>query len=601
MGLAGVLELGRAGAPRLAGSLADQGRAGDVECVLDGWIADRDALRHRFGRPHDDGAALLAHGWAQEGEALLTRLRGDFALLLWDHARGRGILARDQLGGRSLYYRATGRELVFADDVRGVLELLPARPPTDRVALCHWVAGRDVRDGRTFFEGVRALLPGHLIELGDTGASVRRWWAPRYATPDPVSRGDAVAAIRARLETAVLRASADRPAAVLMSGGLDSTGVAAIAARGAGATGYSAVFPETPTVDESGLIDATSAALGIACVRDPVRIQSMLAAAAAFPSRWRLPLRPQNLYVWLPLLRRAAGDGATTMLDGEGGDLLFGARRELIADRLLSFRPVAAVGLARALPGRRPRGGTRLVLREYGVRNALPPAWHASGPARRRVLADIPPWVRSDDALDLAARDDMWGWKRIDGPRWWARMADSLGTGLEAVGIRDHVRRRAAMAGLEARSPFFDVDLVELVLRLPPELAFDRRFSRPLQRDAMLGLLPDAVRLRPGKSYFDELFQRSLAQRDLEAVRSLLGARDAEIGAFVDLAAVRAQLVETHPARHPRGARYWVNSAWRLATAECWLRQEADDGFAARMAAQLQEPSGVPSQPVGDA
>lgn len=599
MGLAGVFELGRTRAPQLRGSTSNFGRAGAVECVLDGWIANGDALRRRFGQPYDV-ASLLAHGWAREGEALLEQLRGDFALLLWDHAGGRGILARDQLGGRSLHYRVRGGELVFASEVRGVLDLLPTRPAYDRIALCHWVAGRDVRDGRTFFEGVRALLPGHLIEIGDAGAEVRSWWAPRYATPVRVSRRDAADAIRARLETAVLRASAGRPAAVLMSGGLDSTGVAAIAARGAGATAYSAVFPETPTVDESGLIDAASTALGIACVREPVRVQSMLAAAAAFPGEWRLPLRPQNLYAWLPLLRRAAGDGATAVLDGEGGDLLFGPRRELIADRLLSIRPAAAVRLARALPGPRPRGATLLVLREYGVRNALPPAWHASGAARRRALTDLPPWLRREDALDLAARDDdMWAWKQIDGPRWWARMVDSLGPGLQAVGIRDHVRRRAAMAGLEARSPFFDVDLVELVLRLPPELAFDGRLSRPLQRDAMLGLLPDVVRLRPGKSYFDELFQRSLGLRDLQAVRSLLGARDAELRTLVDLAAVREQIVDTHPARHPSGVRYWLNSAWRLATAECWLRQEADDGFAARMVAEIHDPP-VASPPLVD-
>ena len=562
MGLAGVVQLGRAGALRLHDSTANSGRAGAVECVLDGWIANGDA-------------SVLAHEWAREGDALLEHLRGDFALLLWDHKRGRGILARDQLGGGSLHYRLRGRELVFASEVHGVLGLLPTRPAHDRVALSHWVAGRDVRGGLTFFEGVRALLPGHLIGIGDGRAVVRRWWAPRYAPPAQVSRRDAVDSIRERLDTAVLRATAGRSAAVLMSGGLDSTGVAAIAARNGGATAYSAVFPETPTVDESALIDVTASALGIACVREPIGVQSMLAAAAAFPAEWRLPLRPQNLYAWLPLLRRAVEDGATAIFDGEGGDLLFTARRELLADRLLSLRPRSAVRLARGLPGR-PPGGTRFLLREYAVGGALPPAWHASAIARRRAQAQLPPWLRTAEARDLVARGDEWTWKRIDGPRWWARIVDSLGTGLQAVGIRDHVRRRAAMAGLEARSPFFDVDLVELVLRLPPELGFDGRFNRPLQRDAMFGLLPDEVRLRPGKSYFDELFQRSLGVHDLEAVRRLLGAPDAEIGTVVDLAVVRKEIVETDPARHPSGSKYWANSAWRLATAECWLRHERD-------------------------
>jgi asparagine synthase (glutamine-hydrolysing) len=377
-----------------------------------------------------------------------------------------------------------------------------------------------------------------------------------------------------------------------MSGGLDSAGVAAIAARAGGATAYSAVFPETPTVDESDFISAISEAVGIAVVREPVPVQSMLDGAVAFPAEWRLPLRPQNMYAWQPLLRRAADDGATAVLDGEGGDLLFMARRELIADSLRALRPARAVRLARALPGNRPRGGTRLVLREWGLRMALPAAWHESTYAQRRNLAALPPWLQGRDPQALAV-DASWEWKRFDGPRWWARLADALCGGLQAVGIRDHLRRRAAMSGLEAISPFFDVDLVELVLRLPPELAFDQALTRPVQRDAMEGLLPDAVRLRAGKSYFDELFQRSFGVRDLDAVRSLLAAPDAEIGAFVDLRAVREDIVDQHPARHPRGVRYWMNSAWRLSTMECWLRQEADGKFAARRLAGREDSSSV--------
>jgi asparagine synthase (glutamine-hydrolysing) len=579
--LAGVFDSGRGGDAPLALHRPGASRAlrQGVDCALDGRIANLGELARSAGLdPSSEPAGVVAALYARVGEAVLARLRGEFALLLWDQEAGRGLIARDQLGARALHYRRAGDRLVFGSEVRDVLELLPRRPGPDRLAVCHWLAMSDVRGGRTFFEGVTALPPGHAIRLGgaESGA-VWRWWAPCYEPPLRLERDDAVAAIRERLEVAVERACGAERVGVLMSGGLDSTGVAALAARvRPGATAYSGVFPSMDSVDESELIDVAAGGIGIESVREEIFAGAMLSGAAAYPAEWQLPLRPQNLGPWMPLLRRAADDGARVLLDGEGGDLLFSAPRELVADRLRRGRVLSALRLARRLPGvAATPGATRYVMRVHGLRAAVPPGWHSAVRARRDAGRYVPPWLRQADARAVVESHGLWAWKRVDGRRWWARLADALGGGLHAVGIRDHLRRRAAMVGLESRSPFFDVDLVELVLRLPPELAFHPELTRPLQREAMRGLLPDPIRLRPSKSYFDELFQRSLAVAELAELRALLGAPDAELGAFVDLERVRRELVEPAPARHPRGIRFWLNGAWRLATAECWLRAEA--------------------------
>ena len=102
-----------------------------------------------------------------------------------------------------------------------------------------------------------------------------------------------------------------------------------------------------------------------------------------------------------------------------------------------------------------------------------------------------------------------------------------------------------------------------------------------------MALFPTAVRLRPAKSYFDELLQRSFAVNDLRSVHALLGAADAEIGAYVDLAAVRHELLSSTPAHNPRGVRFWMAASWRLATAELWLRREAGKASAPPQAKAL--------------
>ena len=123
--------------------------------------------------------------------------------------------------------------------------------------------------------------------------------------------------------------------------------------------------------------------------------------------------------------------------------------------------------------------------------------------------------------------------------------------------------------GLETRSPFFDVDLVETMLSLAPEYAFGAELSRPLQREAMAGRLPEEIRQRPEKSYFDQLFYRGLGVEDAAAVNRLLTAPDAELRAWVDMDAVRSRLLDPGP-KEARG-RGAVLAQGGLAARDCGM------------------------------
>jgi len=209
-----------------------------------------------------------------------------------------------------------------------------------------------------------------------------------------------------------------------------------------------------------------------------------------------------------------------------------------------------------------------------------------AAPARPRgwslplSYAEAPSWLTRRTLRELRNSDDVDAWKRLEGPRWWAYTAHGVANGIEAVGVFEHQRRRAQMAGLNARQPMLDLDLVELALRQPPESTLDPRFTRPVLRAAMKEMLPDSVRLRSQKALFESLITSCLHGPDRVAVRAILTAPDAEVGAYVDRAKMTQALFAEDKMRRadPFG---WMLSVWRLLNVELWLRSVAGtNGFA---------------------
>jgi asparagine synthase (glutamine-hydrolysing) len=564
-------------------------------CALDGHVAGLEELARRAGTPPGaSGAVILAAAWVRLGDAALLALRGDWVAAIWDPASRRGVLARDPMGGRSLHLVEHAGRLLLASEVCELLRLLPRRPAPDPVAMAHWLAATDPRGGRTLYTGLRALQAGHLVELDPGGWRTRPFWTPVYAAPLRVGLEEAGELVRGALERAVDATLAGEEAAgVLLSGGLDSASVAGVASQEGPAgdarpalRAYSAVFPRHPSVDESALVDRLTTAYGLSGARIAVEGTSMLAGALHHLAAWELPLLSHNDVFWQPLLGHAREDGVTAVLDGEGGDLLFGPARELVADRLRAGRPAAAVELVRRLPGAgdHPPWPTVLRLtRDLGLRPALPRTAHAVGRRLRGPARHAPPWLTAASADLLARTHDPWAYKALAGPRWWRAHADALTAGLDALGARDHLRRRATTAGLHARQPLLDRALVELVLRLPPHLAFDPHHSRPVLRAAVAGAVPDSVRMRTGKSSFEALLHDSLTAWDLGAIHALLGRDGAEIHAYADRDSVREILLTGSPTRHPLGFRAWAYAVWRLATAELWLAHQHDPQAPARL------------------
>jgi asparagine synthase (glutamine-hydrolysing) len=549
-----------------------------VLCLLDGHLDNAGQIERELGvEPGRRAEELLAAAYRRWGAELPGRMRGDFVLLAWDREREEGLLARDQLGTRPCFLQESGGVLRFASEIRGLLAVLPRRPAPDPVSVAHWVATSSRPGAQTLYEGVRRLRPGAMLRLDSSGARERRYWAPRYEEPLDLDDSQLAAEARDGLELAVGRTMAAPGATgVLMSGGLDSSSIAALAAdrQGGAVLACSAVFPEHPAADESELIADLRQALGLPGVTAEVRPGGLLASALEHLRVWQVPLPSWGDFWSLPLMRAARARGVEVMLDGDGGDNLFRPRSYLVADLLRAGHPLRALAAVRELPGAGPWASRRALARAFGslgVMGSLPYAVHNPIGGLPSMDREVPRWLGRRAARDLADSSDPLAWKRLDGPRWWAYSAHELADGIDEAGLFEHGRRRAALAGLEVRHPILDLDLVEFGLRQPPGATLDHRFDRPVLRAAVAGMLPDAVRLRPQKAWFQSLIADCLAGPDGAAVKQVLTAPDAQIRAYVDQDRMRRELFEAGGLPSAELFR-WMWRVWRLLTIELWLR-----------------------------
>ena len=386
----------------LAMACAEPARAAGVLAGMAGRIQRPGALREHLGLGPDTAVAdALAAGYRRWEQRLLEHIRGPFALVLWDEAARRGLLAQDQLGGRSLFTFHDGPRLCFATEIGVLLALLRRRPDPDELALAHHLVEHSVPDGRMLYQGIRRLGGGCLLGLSDAGRAERRYWTPRYRPPLQAPRAELAARLRDELEAAVQDAlPEDSRGALLLSGGLDSSVVAALAAPRApdlqaiAAAFAEPEFDETPwarrVADDTGLALTTVAIEAARAARRRRGISARLGAAAAHaghPDRGAAdrrggPARSRG---------RARRPGRRRAL-----------RRRALPHRRPRAAPATAVGLAAFAPapvaGRRPAAASRPARvherrRPRGARadapRAGPPAT-ARGALHPRVAASRP-------------------------------------------------------------------------------------------------------------------------------------------------------------------------------------------------------------------
>jgi hypothetical protein len=231
----------------------------------------------------------------------------------------------------------------------------------------------------------------------------------------------------------------------------------------------------------------------------------------------------------------------------------------------------------------------RYCLREAAI-SALPTTWLRQARRPSGAWNDEPAWLGSRLSGLHAAAVNPFAWKALDGPRWWAYSAHGVTERREEFGVSDGIRRLYEGPGLRVHHPFLDPDLVELLLGLPPALAFDPRYDRPVLRGAATGLIPESIRASVAKSNFAPVLLAGIVESDVPLARELLLAPQARIREFVGSDGVVEQLFDGPPERHPGGQARWTIDVWLLLGAECWLRAAEDSR---QLAALLERAGGT--------
>jgi asparagine synthase (glutamine-hydrolysing) len=561
--------------PTPAGAQPMTSRSGRTTLVLNGEIYNHPELRRRlpsFPWRTSTDAEVFLELFERHGPAMLNRVHGMFAFAVYRRDDGRLWLGRDRLGIKPLFYRLDKDGLIFASELRAMTAGPPFPRRVDPAAMSAYLDFGFVPAPMTALEGVAKLPPGHLLEWCDGDARERRWWslpAPAEKVPDGW-RED----LYARLVQAVrLHLRSDVPVGCFLSGGVDSTLLAALALRERGQlTTFSVGFPEAPALDETRFARAAARALGTDHVELAITGPEIRREAPSILSAMDEPLADSSL---LPthLLARAARARVTVAVAGDGADELFAGYRRYSADRWLArWRWLPAVARRRLLApllGRlredrsRPLG--ELVRRVHRVidLDGLPEAERAFALMRIFSAAE-----KESVAPQLRAHEDV-GRSLLSALRTREGGADELDAQLRmdlCLGLPDDMLvkvDRASMAhGLEVRVPFLDHRVVEHAAALPTALKRGRGSGKAALLEVFGASLPAATRRRR-KRGFDAPLTTWLRGPLRELMRDTLAPSQLARTAHVD-----AEAVERMMNAHERGE---VDCASRLFGLMAWV------------------------------
>ncbi|MCW7541671.1 asparagine synthase (glutamine-hydrolyzing) [Aquabacterium sp. A7-Y] len=480
------------------------------------------ALGHRF-RTRSDTEVLL-HLYQRHGDSFVDHLNGQFAIALWDARRERLVLARDGSGIRPLFYARQGGRLLFASEVKALFAdpALPRR--LDRQALGELFTCWAPLGGRSVFEGVQSLPPGHLLITDAHGTTLRRYWdwtfpaAGSFVAHGPRQEAEAAAELRERLIAALrLQLRADVPVAAYLSGGLDSSVIASLIRHHSDTPlrTFSLTF-EDAEFDESAHQQALVEHLGsehtaLRCTRADI--------AAAFPRAIGhiespvLRTAPVPMMLLAGQVRQA---GYKVVLTGEGADEVFGGYdlfKEAKVRRFMARQPQSAWRgrlLERLYPWlpHSPTAGGGLFARRFFAEGRE----HLGRPG----FAHLPRWTTTQRCWQFFApelQQALAGWDPLSaieanlpaGAIGWEPLAQDqyieAHTLMSGYLLSSQGDRVAMAASVECRHPFLDTALIEFANRLPASWKLRGLTEKHLLKQSMAGLLPESVRQRTKQPY----------------------------------------------------------------------------------------------------
>ncbi|WP_153557018.1 asparagine synthase (glutamine-hydrolyzing) [Roseimaritima sediminicola] len=556
--------------------------SGRYAIVFNGEIYNYRELRAQLSarghvlRTHSD-TEVIVHLFEERGAACLEALRGMFAIAIWDSLTQRLFLARDRLGIKPLYYTRRGQTLVFASEIKALLQHPAVPRQLDQRALSDYLSLKYVPGPQTMFAGIHSLLPGHFLLADRDTVKIEQYWDVSFAKPSGSPRGEAeyIEELERLLKESIrLRLRSDVPFGAFLSGGVDSSLIVALMAEqlDAPVQTFSVGFAGSEGADE--LPYARQVARRFGCDHHSFQITAEDFVQHAEDVLWHLdqPIADQAT-VATHMVARLARQHVKMVLTGEGGDELFAGYARYQGDRYAALTrwlpPLVGRGMRGVcshLPGLR-RGKIAVNALSYRDQATRFANWFPmfTDDRKRSLLANWPAHLAAGarpvyDAL----------LKGCDAAHPLDRMlyCDTKAWLVDYLLLRGD---KLSMANsLEARVPLLDHRVVEFAAALPVDLKIRGRTRKYLLRRVAERWLPAEIIHRP-KQGFPIPIDRWLRHEARELVEDNLSEQTIRRRDLFDCRVVR-RLVQ----RHQSGYADHATELWGLISLEMWMRRFID-------------------------
>jgi asparagine synthase (glutamine-hydrolysing) len=477
--------------------------------------AELRAAGHRFRTASD--SEVLVHLYEDDGPALLERLNGQYAFALWDDVRRQLVLGRDRLGVRPLFYTVVDRCLLFASEIKALLtDPRVARRP-DLVALDQVFTYGSALPGRTMFEGIYEVPAGSYLVAGPGREPVvRQYWSPTFEGDRPGTHQDHADHLRELLVDATrLRLRADVPVGAYVSGGLDSSAIAAIAAGQSNHLETFSIAFEDGAYDERPYQELVARELGtehhvVEC--RPADIAEVFPDVVWHAETPLLRTGPAPLFILSALVRR---HGFKVVLTGEGADEFLAGYdifKEAMVRRFWARDPSSAIRpqLLRRLYGnvaglQRSPQAYREAYFKQGLAEADDP--HFSHMLRWRSTARLKRLFGADVRQAVAGHDQDQELAGVLGSAYteWDALSRAqhleVRTFLTPYLLSSQGDRVAMAHSVEGRFPFLDHRVVELASSIPGTARMVGLHEKAVLKRAVSDLVPPSVRRRVKQPY----------------------------------------------------------------------------------------------------
>jgi len=546
---------------------------GALRIVFNGEIFNHAELRpalerggHRYVTRCD--TETLVHAFEEHGCDSVRLYRGMFAFAIWDRERRRLFCARDRLGKKPFYYYWDGRTFVFASEIKAILAHPAVTARFEEPLLAEYLAFGYISEERTLFSGIRKLMPGHHLTLDlnrpEPALEIGAYWEIPAPAPE-AGRSDAewIGECRERLEETVrMRLMSDVPLGVFLSGGLDSSAIAALMKRQSeGPVKTFSVGYAERAYSELGYARQVAEAIG----SDHHEIT--VSMADFFNALPRLVWHEDEPITWpssvcLYFVSQLASRQVKVVLTGEGSDEMFGgyARYHFfdVNQRFQRYYGVLPAALRRAVRGWVASTG----LLSANLRRKLQHTVVGREESFESLYLDNFYSAFPASAPEAYANFQQY-WKQTEG---WEALARLLYTDQKTYLVELLMKQdQMSMAtSIESRVPFLDHQFVEFSTRVPARLKIRGGAGKYIVKKAVEGLLPKEIIYRR-KMGFPTPLRQWLQDQRARRIFEYLRRPDGLVGSYIDRAKLEGLLE-----RQGSGAEDGTDRIWRLLNLQVW-------------------------------